>query len=333
MLDHVTTNHQKTILFGSYPQSLVTEEALIRRLNEMAGVLPTENRPEKWTSYHFYYNNRPFDFCWYIDLTDGDKRYRGVYFSEWRPNITDLLEDDYEECSETYEPAQQANGYKRKTVYWFLFEPIEWRVLYQGEDLALLLSCRSLDAREFFHATDQDDIEVATHVPVDPNDYSYSDLRFFLTEIFYRDAFSERERERIVETEIINDTQSTVSYDQSDDLRGQDNPFVCKNTSDKLFALSVQEVTDPLFGFDPNPRNSDSMRRVIPTDYAQALGAGKVKVDCPSKGYGGWWLRSPDKDCPVDARYVMPDGSADWDDGLVTLNNLGVVPALWIKRR
>ena len=67
------------------------------------------------------------------------------------------------------------------------------------------------------------------------------------------------------------------------------------------------------------------------TDYAQAMGAKTILDDCVFKGYGLWWLRSPENDSEVEARFVMPDGSIQKDNGLVYRTDFGVVPALWIK--
>lgn len=73
------------ITFGEYPQMRVTDETLAATLNGIAGTLPTEENSQNWTSYGYYIEGKVKDYMWYIDVKSGEDRYRGVYFTSYRP--------------------------------------------------------------------------------------------------------------------------------------------------------------------------------------------------------------------------------------------------------
>ena len=107
----------KTIYFGNYPQSEVKDTALISTLNTLAGTLPTSSNSQAWTSYGYYISGSVQDYMWYIDVTYGEEKYRGVYFRTYRP-LNVLYESTY------YYSMQEVNGYYPNHVYWFKYEPI-----------------------------------------------------------------------------------------------------------------------------------------------------------------------------------------------------------------
>ena len=106
-----------------------------------------------------------------------------------------------------------------------------------------------------------------------------------------------------------------------------------RNTSDKIFLLSEQEVTTSAYGFaaynvykgDSNGTTESSRIRMT-TDYSKASGA----YQSSTAGYGGWWwLRSPsyDRYC---ARVVRDSGEASYFDDVDHIIE-GVVPALSLQ--
>ena len=132
------------IQYGNYPQSRVTDTALIASLDAA---------PKTWKSYHYYsgdgaqrivngkptfYNSEPSDFMRFADLFVGGNKYRAVTFSEYRSYCTDL-HDAY-----SY---QKRNGYEAGRVYYFLYEPVLWRVL--DPSVGLILSEKLLDAQAY----------------------------------------------------------------------------------------------------------------------------------------------------------------------------------------
>ena len=109
------------IQYGTYPQSRVTITSLIEKFDAIE---------KKWKSYHYYSGSGIFDYgsmessdyMQYADFFDGTSKYRAVTFSKYRPSYT----TDTQTVSDTY---QDNNGYEPGIVYYFLYEPITWRVL------------------------------------------------------------------------------------------------------------------------------------------------------------------------------------------------------------
>ena len=61
---------------------------------------------------------------------------------------------------------------------WFLAEPIKWRISNEDEGEYVLLSEMILDSCSFFH--DDESSRTIDGKPLYPNNYEYSDLRYFL---------------------------------------------------------------------------------------------------------------------------------------------------------
>ena len=128
------------ILFGSYPQTKVTDAGLLTALAGEAGAFPgrTEEEFNGWTSYGYYrgannYNTatNEFDFMFYKDVTYQGEKNRGVYMVGYRPRLTT-------HTGTTDNTFQDDNGYKfgkgdSYLLYWFKFEPISWRILNSEE--------------------------------------------------------------------------------------------------------------------------------------------------------------------------------------------------------
>ena len=98
------------IYFGEYPQTKVTDGSITNALRSAAGTLPTSSNSQAWTSYGYYINSSVSNYMWYIDLTYSGEKYRGVYFTSYRPYWTD-------EISSAGNSYQDDNGYSTSTVY------------------------------------------------------------------------------------------------------------------------------------------------------------------------------------------------------------------------
>ena len=160
----------KKITFGSYPQTEVTDTTLIATLNTKAGTLPTADDSQDWMPYGYYIeNSNETDFMWYIDITEGDKKYRGVYFTSYRPWYT----TNYSSADQTY---QDDNGYSISTseetnIYWFKYEPISWTILKEDDGKALLLCNMVIDNQPFYTSTSNRTLNGTT---IYANNYEYS---------------------------------------------------------------------------------------------------------------------------------------------------------------
>lgn len=296
---------EDTILFGEYPQTKVTDETLISSLNNMAGTLPTNSNFYNWTSYGYYIEGVVSNFMWYIDVVGDEGKYRGVYFTSYRP-------EGVGGSSSTSNTCQDNNGYLVSNVYWFEYEPISWTILEEKGGNAFLCCDMIIDSQQF----DYEDDEYS-------NNYAESTIRRWLNETFYNTAFNQYEQGIILTTTVDNSVESTGS---------SENPCACEDTEDKVFLLSFKEATT--YCFAENLDESDPARQKKTTDYAQAQGAytysGSTE-ECLGNGY--WRLRSPFSHDSYDSYYALRitfGGSIDIYGG-VDITEYGIVPALWIE--
>lgn len=307
------TRNGNKITFGSYPQSEVTDSSLKSTLNSKAGTLPTSSNSQAWTSYGYYISGNVENFMWYIDVEEGGERYRGVYFTSYRPIYT----TDSSSASNTY---QADNGYTTSTVYWFKYEPISWTILSENttDGTALILCDMIIDSQEYY-ITDSGTRTIDGKT-VYPNNYAQSTIRKWLNETFYNTAFSELQKQIILTTTVDNSAATTYS---------SSNQYACENTQDKVFLLSYQDVINSNYGFSSSDSAYDTARQKKTTDYAQAQGAYTSK-STDYAGNGSWWLRSPYRNYSYRAREVRFSGLASFYD-YVYYTCYGVVPALQIR--
>ncbi len=255
------------IEFGSYPQSEVTDGELKAKLTELAG------STDGWTSYGYYSCNEETeqpeqgDFMKYVDVKCDGEKYRGVYFTQYRPLLT------YYAATED-NTWQKYNGYEVNTQYWFKYEPMKWQVLsYDKEtDNAVVLSKDIIDSQQYYNNHNDRTIGGKT---VYPNNYEHSDIRAWLNGTFYNDTFSEKEKDAIIATTLDNS-----AYDE------EYSQYDSNSTTDKVWLLSYDEVHNADYGFD-----TGGTRRAAGTEYAFCQGLWKDNNNV----YGDamcWRLRS-----------------------------------------
>lgn len=191
-------------------------------------------------------------------------------------------------------------------TYYFKVEPIRWRVLSKKIGEKFLL-CDSILALQVFDNGGS-------------NNYKDSDIRSWLNGDFYSTAFSAEEKSKI-KTTLVDNSAASTGYDS--------NSYACEDTSDKVFFLSVEEVTNSSYGFSSSDSDYDETRCMKTTDYARATGA-YMSTSTEYYGNGHWWLRSPNNFFPYYASYVDDVGIAV---NLYNVNyGIGAVPALKIGR-
>ncbi len=317
--DEKFCRHTNYIYFGTYPQSEVTDDNLTSILTAQAGSLPTENNSANWTSYGYYLEGEVTDYMWYIDLIYGGERYRGVYFTSYRPSYT--MND-----SSANNTNQDDNGYSLFKVYWFKYEPIKWSILTVIEGEAIVLCDMIIDSQEYYSSKES---RITNGKTVHPNNYVYSNIRGWLNETFYNSAFTTLQKELIILTAVDNTERSSNPNDSAKEFNDGLNPYACENAQDNIFLLSVQEVTKSIYGFSSNYELNDSFRQKKLTAYAQSQGA-YTCVDDGILGNGWWWLRSPYYESDGRMCGVYPNGYA-FGNGAVYNSRNGVVPALRIK--
>ncbi len=278
------------ILFGSYPQTEMTDSSLTSTLTSMAGATPTSSNANAWTSYGYYINGSVSNYMWYQDIVYNGETYRGVYFTSYRPFRTDSE-------GSTGNTHQYANGYYTSNIYWFKFEPILWRIVAEANGEVTLVCEMLIDSQEFNNHN--------SYI----NNYAKSNIRAWLNDSFYETAFNELERDLILLTTVD-------SYSWAGDF----NQYVRENIEDYIYLLSCKEATTYFA--------SDSARVKQTTDYAQCQGAYTYRGGSYD-GNGDWWLRSPNANITtIFVDYVDYDGGAGNSGANGT--SLGVCPALRI---
>ncbi|MCR5042202.1 MAG: DUF6273 domain-containing protein, partial [Clostridia bacterium] len=289
------------LLFGSYPQTQETDEFTCSLLDEA---------DKTWESFGYYSGTgemydglmAPSDFMEYADFEYGSRKYRAVRFSGFRPSETrnDLSRNN------TY---QIENGYgELDRIYYFKYEPVEWRVL-DYED-GLVMAELSLDAQAFsnvmFFSHDgrmYNGVDSAYYA----SDYAHSSLREWLNGDFYDTAFTDDERA---------DIRGDVELDNSESS-GEHPEYDAESTFDKVFVLSYSEAMNESYGFSGNGR-ADPSRSAAATDYAKCQGVYVIGGNSP------WWLRSASESfeysCGI---YPIGQTTSDFCDSI-----FGVRPAM-----
>ena len=288
-----------TIQLGSYPQTRVNDEELVKALNSLAGDVPSSRNDNGWTSYGYYANGEIGNFMWYIDVENEGERYRGVYFTAYRPDDTSKVSSE----SNTY---QYGNDYYTSIVYWFKYEPISWTILAEESGRAFLLCDMIIDAQEYYVSQDK---RTENGADIYASNYAYSTIRAWLNDNFYNTAFSEIQREIIVAITVDNSASSTEK---------EPNSYACEDTEDKIFLLSKKEISTYL---------TEAELKKQTTDYSECQGA---YSDITANGCGWWRTRSPFYFRNFQAGFVDAGGRANSGGSGVTQTSYGVAPALWI---
>ena len=298
------TGAEKTgdiIKFGSYPQSKVTDEAIIDGLNSQS---------LSWKSYNYYSgtgswddgNMKPSDYMKYADIVFNGSKYRAVTFSEYRPYCTGYTHSDG-----TY---QDDNGYYTGNTYYFKYEPLKWRVL--DASTGLIVCDSTIDSQAYSNYV----LDADGYYWGDSNKNHYasnwenSSLRKWLNEDFYNTAFSKLQQDRIQKLTRENKSTYSSKYDS--------NP-----TSDKITLLSYWDALNTSYGFSSSYNTDDTARQRKGTDYAKCQGLG-----VGTSGNSLWLLRSSNESHLASG--VFDDGWTyiSYSDGYVNNTYSGIVPAL-----
>lgn len=259
------------VTFGTYPQTKVTNSSLIAALNSSA------LSPENTVIY-------------------GGDKYQRVYFTQYTPFHPDFPAT----ADNSY---QDNNGYFINTVYWFKFEPVQWRVLSNTDGELFVIAETILDSRVYNQT-----LASVT--------WETSAMRSWLNNDFYNKVFTIDEKSKIKTSEVVN----------------ADNPWNSteggNNTNDKLFLLSYADTVNTDYGFSSSYETSDTARQAQGTDYSKSCGL-FVNANAPYVGKSYWWLRSPGLSA-VNAGYVYKSGAADSYTSVV-VTHIGVRPACRIR--
>ena len=319
------------IYFGYWPQTCERDETVIAKLNEMAGKPPfprdNNGNPNNWESHE------GTTYMWQKTVIYNGTKYLGVQMNEYRGNGIYGLGDKITD-----------NGYYRLNVYWFKYEPIKWRILTTNENSAFIMSDIALD---FFsmqpdRKSENRDGLLAEYnnspgVPdgIYANNWEYSFIRSWLNETFYSEVFNDLQKEIIQTTHLDNSARSCNPdeypkyYGYAENAGKNKYADQCNDTDDKIFLLSLRDVTTTAYGFNKDVKAEDPARNLQASDFAKFHG---VSMGNTQKDYVTWYTRSP-------SLAVGNQGYTTFvlyrdNKGVINSPDLvaegGVVPALWI---
>lgn len=324
------TREGDNIYFGYWPQTLERDETVIAKLNEIAGKPPLprdKENPYNWESHE------GTTYMWQKIVIYNGTKYLGVQMNDYRASGVYSLTSYI-----------MKNGYFTFEVYWFKYEPIKWRILTTSGDSAYIMSDIALDSFSIQpnrKSEMRDDLFAeynnSTGVPdgTYANNWEYCFLRGWLNETFYNEVFNGLQKEIIKTTHLDNTARSSNPNDYPKyygygENAGK-NKFAdqCKDTDDKIFLLSLRDITTTAYGFNKDVRAKDPARNLLATDFAKLHGA---PMNTNDKKYVTWYTRSP---APANgnqgyATFVLDRHAKGAIDSIDLVPDGGVVPALWI---
>ena len=312
------------IQFGSYPQSEVTDSTTLTSLNNK---VPAWNN---WTSYgyysgtgYFYGTMKQGDWMRYTDVNYNGNKYRAVKFTQYRPDSTDRTSNS------SY---QDDNGYNINTIYWFKFEAIDWRVL---DPVTGLVMCETIIDSQPYSNTLYYNEEIGESTSYYKffndsaytnyaSDYETSSIRQWLNNDFYNTAFTDSEKNEINITTLNNNgyytSVGTTGYEKLDS----------KETNDKIFLLSYNEVRNSKFGFKSNVSTIDKARFGTGSDYAQCQGLNVYRNSEYNYNNNSYWLLRSSGQTSMSSCGVTYYGMLDCYYPVYDAN-YGIRPALKLK--
>lgn len=287
-----------TIEFGSYPQTHITDEALIAELNAAGAEIG-------WTSYGYNVNGGA-DFAFYKDVVFDNVKYRAVQFSMYRFAYGGGSADDY--------GLQSARGYTKNTVHWFRFDPFSWTVLDPEEGLLIanaILDSQAINDR-YFRKENSNIYYADPAFQYLANDYAHSTVRTWLQDSFATTAFTSQE------TSVLAPKMLT---DATADMPEGYETFAYPSTEDAIFLLSYAEATNTEYFANKSFRSRQG------TDYARAQGLNNYSVSNP---FDFWFLRSPGNESGHQA-HVNLQGNCLMDSADSYGSDIGICPAVYIS--
>ncbi len=172
---------------------------------------------------------------------------------------------------------------------------VKWRVLSADGNDAFIMADKNLDYREYNN--------IYRNVT-----WQTCDIRNWLNNEFYNEAFDEAEKEAIRTTYVNN------SVNPDTVLKNEE------NTTDRIYLLSVDEAINPEYGFPEYMYASTHIRRVHDTDYVNGL---RAKYNFSNKEY--WLLRNG-----IDDNEVIINSDGNIIKGGSVDEKIGIRPVLHI---
>ena len=227
--------------------------------------------------------------------------------------------------------------------YYFKVEPIKWRVLNPDatSNDKILMAENMLTGNIPWYLNKGD--RYTYNGTIFANNYKYSTVRAWLNGKYENDdgqektyenngflqkAFSASAQNKIKNKEVDNSADSTFATTETGN---KTNRYACSNTTDKIFLLSVKEITTTDFGFNGSYYGSDNARIRKPTDWAKAHNAfQEARKNQTSRG-GRWFLRSPTTSIGTDVSINSISENGSYRAPNCHNKTTGIVPALCVE--
>lgn len=167
------------------------------------------------------------------------------------------------------------------TTYYFLVEPIKWKILSSdASGKSVLLSEKLLLCEQY---SDRTETITESGLVYHPNNWSKSKLRATLNGTFLRRAFS-AEEQNVLQTVSNYDSGSNAFYETY---------ATDTTTEDKVYVPSYADMVNTAYGFSSDFFTADAARTAITTDYARIQNSWIDKRQGDGFGKSVYWLRSP----------------------------------------
>ena len=285
------------VLFGDMPQTIKAKDVVVNTIAEENG----------------YY--LASDGNYYAKVLENATQTVTI-FSDGGTSSGGYDDTKTKELNITYSDGTRANTEDCKTYAYFKVEPVKWRVAssnYNNKGKYLLVSEKILDSGFSYYNVRQS--RWINNKWVYASNYEYSTVRNYLNGLsnfegrgLVDQLFTEKSKALVCDTEVVNDGESTQDHAKQK-LKPADGTvqndyyeyvdYTCANTNDKLFLLSVNELTNPDYGFADTPElhlndnySDQDTRMREGTDYALANSLVYDLEECGNKS-GNWWSRSP----------------------------------------
>lgn len=194
-------------------------------------------------------------------------------------------------------------------------EPIKWRILSVDETSAFLLADNTLEYKpynEIYINALWENCTLRSWLNGYPSSYNICEKNY-KSDNFMNAAFSSQEQYAISYTNIMN--KGNTKY-------GTEGGNI---TIDKIFLLSIEEISDIEYGFSAGTEEDTYTRRAYNSMYVNQ----QEKETFPS-GAGWWWLRSPGVSS-ISTSYIEYFGKCDMFGSANGYGEKAVRPALYLN--
>ena len=212
---------------------------------------------------------------------------------------------------------KSGTGYEVGATHYFLVEPLCWKVCSNKDGVLTLLTENIFDTHIYSSATET---KVINDQVIYPSNYEYSDIRAWLSNEFINICFNEEEKALLLDTTLKNKANQYLIPETPKD----------KDTVDKVYLLSYQEVVDSKLGYGLSGIGKTYFDRMAAaTDYARAKGA--IRHIVQNTNSSNWMIRTSNVHDRTHIGFGGYDGYFDEKMFYLDAPNMGVRVACKIK--